>query len=247
MKKKIIALLLCGSMVFAPVSAYASDSMTLEELQEAYKELEKAYNKEVGKTDKKDGKKASKDTMTEHFEADLSVGNYIAGKDIPVGTYNFTATSGNGNVSSTNLYSGGINSIMGSPADEYTQETYNNVSLDDDVVLSLGGDVVLHIVSDNASLSTMQARVIPDDAQTIDLTSGNYTSGTDFPAGTYNVIATSGTGNVSSDNLFDGGINEVMGTDGSAYTVESFNNVVLDEGVILTVANVSIQLVPVGE
>ena len=136
---------------------------------------------------------------------------------------------------------------MGSPADEYTQETYNNVSLDDDVVLSLGGDVVLHIVSDNASLSTMQARVIPDDAQTIDLASGNYTSGTDFPAGTYNVVATSGTGNVSSDNLFDGGINEVMGTDGSAYTVESFNNVVLDEGVILTVANVSIQLVPAGE
>jgi hypothetical protein len=38
-----------------------------------------------------------------------------------------------------------------------------------------------------------------------------------------------------------------MGTDGSAYTVESFNNVVLGEGVILTVANVSIQLVPVGE
>ena len=34
-----------------------------------------------------------------------------------------------------------------------------------------------------------------------------------------------------------------MGTDGSAYTVESFNNVVLDEGVILTVANASIQLV----
>lgn len=247
MKKKIIALLLCGSMVFAPVSAYASDSMTLEELQEAYKELEKAYNKEIGKTDKKDSKKTSKDTMTEHFEADLSSGNYIAGKDIPVGTYNFTATSGNGNVSSTNLYSGGINSIMGSPADEYTQETYNNVSLDDDVVLSLGGDVVLHIVSDNASLSTMQARVIPDDAQTIDLTSGNYTSGTDFPAGTYNVVATSGNGNVSSDNLYEGGINEIMGTDGSAYTVESFNNVILDEGVILTVANVSIQLVPVGE
>ena len=56
MKKKIIALLLCGSMVFAPVSAYASDSMTLEELQEAYKELEKAYNKEIGKTARKQAK-----------------------------------------------------------------------------------------------------------------------------------------------------------------------------------------------
>ena len=174
-------------------------------------------------------------------------GNYIAGKDIPVGTYNFTATSGNGNVSSTNLYSGGINSIMGTPADDYTQETYNNVSLDDDVVLSLGGDVVLHIVSENASLSTMQARVVPDDAQTIDLSSGNYTAGTDFPAGTYNVVATAGNGNVSSDNLYDGGINEIMGTDGSAYTVQSFNNVALDDGVVLTVANVSVQLVPVGE
>ena len=247
MKKKLIALLLCGAMVLAPSTAYASDSMSLEELQEAYKELEKAYNKKIEKTDKKDSSKASKDTMAEHFEADLSAGNYIAGKDIPVGTYNFTATSGNGNVSSTNLYSGGINSIMGTPADDYTQETYNNVSLDDDVVLSLGGDVVLHIVSENASLSTMQARVVPDDAQTIDLSSGNYTAGTDFPAGTYNVVATAGNGNVSSDNLYDGGINEIMGTDGSAYTVQSFNNVALDDGVVLTVANVSVQLVPVGE
>lgn len=247
MKKKMIALLLCSTMILAPSTAYASDSMSLEKLQEAYKELEKSYNKEIGKANKKDSSKASKDTMTEHFEADLSAGNYIAGKDIPVGTYNFTATSGNGNVSSTNLYSGGINSIMGTPADDYTQETYNNVSLDDDVVLSLGGDVVLHIVSENASLSTMQARVVPDDAQAIDLSSGNYTAGTDFPAGTYNIVATAGNGNVSSDNLYDGGINEIMGTDGSAYTVESFNNVILDEGVILTVANVSIQLVPVGE
>lgn len=45
MKKKLIALLLCGAMILAPSTAYASDSMSLEELQEAYKELEKAYNK----------------------------------------------------------------------------------------------------------------------------------------------------------------------------------------------------------
>ena len=239
MKKKMITLLLCGTMVLSPITTYAS---TMDTLKEAYNEIEKITKKSKSKTSKK--------TMTDHFEVDLGAGNYVAGKDIPVGTYNFTAVSGNGNVSSSNLYDGGINAVMGTPANDYTQETYNNVSLDDDVVLSLGGDIVLHIVSENASTSTIQTRVVPDDAQAIDLTAGHYTAVTDFPAGSYNVIATSGFGNVSSDNLYDGGLNEIMGIAGSDPTglsIESFSNLTLDEGVVLSIDGVSVQLVPVGE
>ena len=239
MKKKMITLLLCGTMVLSPITTYAS---TMDTLKEAYNEIEKITKKSKSKTSKK--------TMTDHFEVDLGAGNYVAGKDIPVGTYNFTAVSGTGNVSSSNLYDGGINAVMGTPANDYTQETYNNVSLDDDVVLSLGGDIVLHIVSENASTSTIQTRGVPDDAQAIDLTAGHYTAGTDFPAGSYNVIATSGFGNVSSDNLYDGGLNEIMGIAGSDPTglsIESFSNLTLDEGVVLSIDGVSVQLVPVGE
>ena len=239
MKKKMITLLLCGTMVLSPITTYAS---TMDTLKEAYNEIEKITKKSKSKTSKK--------TMTDHFEVDLGAGNYVAGKDIPVGTYNFTAVSGTGNVSSSNLYDGGINAVMGTPANDYTQETYNTVSLDDDVVLSLGGDIVLHIVYENASTSTIQTRVVPDDAQAIDLTAGHYTAGTDFPAGSYNVIATSGFGNVSSDNLYDGGLNEIMGIAGSDPTglsIESFSNLTLDEGVVLSIDGVSVQLVPVGE
>lgn len=79
----------------------------------------------------------------------------------------------------------------------------------------------------------------------IDLSAGNYTAGKDIPIGIYNITATSGTGNVSSSNMFDGGLNEVMGQEG--FGVTQFNNAVFTEGVTLTVSGTSIQLVPVGE
>ncbi|MFR3389499.1 MAG: hypothetical protein ACLTT1_01605 [[Clostridium] scindens] len=59
------------------------------------------------------------------------------------------------------------------------------------------------------------------------------------------MIATGGTGNVSSSNMFDGGLNEVMGQEG--FGVTEHNNAVFTEGVTLTVSGTSIQLVPVGE
>ena len=64
------------------------------------------------------------------------------------------------------------------------------------------------------------------------------------------MVATSGCGNVSSDNLYDGGINEIMGVAESApadLSIESFSNLVLEEGTVLSVDGVSVQLVPVGE
>lgn len=218
MKRKLVVLVMCSLMAFAPVAASAAESTV------------------------------DSDAKEEHFEVDLGAGNYTAGKDIPAGKYNFTAISGNGNVSSSNLFSGGLNTIMGYPVnDNYTDETYNGVSLDKGIVLSLSGNVVIHAVSENADTTKIEARVVPDDAQTIDLSSGNYTAGTDVPVGIYNVIATGSAGNVSSDNVFDGGINEIMGNDGSDYSISSFSNLVLDENTVLSISGTSVQLVPVGE
>jgi hypothetical protein len=50
----------------------------------------------------------------------------------------------------------------------------------------------------------------------IELSSGHYTAGIDFPAGTYDIVAVSGGGNVSSSNMFSGGINAIMGVDTSS-------------------------------
>lgn len=184
--------------------------------------------------------------VTEHFEADLIAGNYIAGVDIPAGTYNLTATAGSGNVSSSNMYNGGLNEIMGSPADEYSQETFNNLQLPAGETLTLGGTVTLHIVSEDAQTSNVKARTVGNETQT-DLSAGNYTAGTDFPAGVYNIVCTGSMGNVSSDNMYDGGLNEVMGDGSDDFSVSQVNNVSLPEGTVLTISGTSVQLVPVGE
>ena len=184
--------------------------------------------------------------ITEHFETDLTAGNYVAGVDIPAGTYNLTATSGSGNVSSSNMYNGGLNEIMGSPADEYSQETFNNLQLPAGETLSLGGTVTLHIVSEDAQTSNVKARTVGSETQT-DLSAGNYTAGTDFPAGVYNIVCTGGMGNVNSDNMYNGGLNEVMGDGSDEFSVHQVNNVSLPEGTVLTISGTSVQLVPVGE
>lgn len=144
------------------------------------------------------------------------------------------------------MYQGGINEVMGTPGNEYTQETFNGLILPEGETLSLGGNVVLHISSDDALVSKVVARTVGQEVQT-DLTAGNYTAGKDFPAGTYTIVCTSGQGNVSSDNMFDGGLNEVMGSENDGLSVKQVNNVQLPEGVVLTVSGINIQLVPVGE
>lgn len=186
------------------------------------------------------------EAKTEHFEIDLTAGHYTAGIDIPAGIYNLTATSGTGNVNSSNMFDGGLNEVMGTPADDYTVETFNGVKLEENTTLSLTSSVVLHLVSENAAVSSMKARGASA-AAPIDLTAGHYTAGTDFPAGTYNIVATGGSGNVNSDNMFDGGLNEIMGTENDGFSIQHFNNANFKEGATLTISSTSVQLIPVAE
>lgn len=184
-------------------------------------------------------------SATEHFETDLTSGNYVAGVDIPAGTYNLTATSGNGNVSSSNMYSGGINEAMSTQADDLYIESFNNLKLPEGETLSLGGTITLHLVSEDAQTGNLKGRTIGDEVQT-DLSSGNYVAGTDFPAGVYNIVSAGSAGNVSSDNMYDGGLNEILGDGSDGLSVKQVNNVELPKGTTLTISGTSIQLVPVG-
>lgn len=191
-----------------------------------------------------EGKEEKEEIVKEHYEVDLTAGNYTAGKDIPAGTYNLTATAGSGNVSSSNMYNGGLNEIMGVENDGYSQQSFNGVKMEEGVVLTLSGDVTIHMVSEDAQTQLVTGRN-PDESEVIELQAGNYTAGTDFPAGTYRIVAAGTSGNVSSSNMYDGGLNEIMGTDG--FGITEFANAVLEEGTTLTISGTSVQLIPAGE
>lgn len=228
MRKKIVTLLLVG-MLATSVTACGGSSDTIDT---------------SGDGATQDASAESQEPVKEHYEIDLSAGNYIAGKDVPVGTYNITATSGSGNVSSSNMYNGGLNEVMGAENDGISQQSFNGLAMDENVTLSVGGNVVIHLVAEDAQTGNVTARGEASGTP-VDLQAGNYTSGTDFPAGTYTIVATGGSGNVSSSNMFEGGLNEVMGNDG--FGITQFNNAVLPEGETLSISGTSIQLVPVGE
>lgn len=75
------------------------------------------------------------------------------------------------------------------------------------------------------------------------LSSGNYVAGEDFAAGTYDILATEGNGNVYSDNMYDGGINAVMGTDNEmGFYERQYKNIILPEGTTLTIDGVTVKL-----
>jgi hypothetical protein len=201
------------------------------------------------------GPSASASPVTGPADLQLTSGNYTAGNDFPAGEYDITAVSGSGNVSSSNIYSGGINAAMGTEeankaagSDLYEQK-YSNIKLPGDVVLSVSGGVTVRLVSDDASTAPLKPRVQPN-TQTVELGNGNFTAGKDFPAGTYDIVAVSGGGNVSSDNLFSGGINAVMGTKGESKSAgialyeQEYKNIELPQGTALSISGVSIRLIP---
>ncbi len=71
--------------------------------------------------------------------------------------------------------------------------------------------------------------------------SGNYYAGDDFESGTYTITAISGNGNVISDNMFDGGINAIMGTKAGMYEKE-YKNIELPEGTKLEIKGLKVKL-----
>lgn len=82
------------------------------------------------------------------------------------------------------------------------------------------------------------------EARTKTLSNGNFTSGTDFEAGTYTITAVSGGGNVSSSNMYSGGLNAIMGTQGGMYEKE-YKNIKLPKGTTLKISSVTVKLTPV--
>lgn len=179
---------------------------------------------------------------------ELADGHYTAGIDIPIGKCDVIALEGNGNLSSSNLFTGGINEMFGVKDDTgYYTESFTGLKLPEGTVLTVSGGLKVQLTFTSVE-GGFSGRTYHED-QAIDLASGNYEAGVDFEAGVYKIVAASGSGNLSSSNIFDGGVNEMFGVDdGSGWYTPEIQNVTLTEGVELTVSGgLTIKLIPATE
>lgn len=150
---------------------------------------------------------------------------------------------GGGNVSTSNMYSGGMNAIMGVANDGMYEKEYKNISMPDGVVLTISGVTVKITSKEDVDATNLKKRENTA-TKSVTLTSGNYVAGDDFEAGTYDITAVKGDGNVSSDNMYEGGLNAIMGTSGGDMYEKEFKNIVLNEGVTLSISGVTVKLDP---
>lgn len=186
--------------------------------------------------------KASSAAALKPFSTKFSSGYYTSGIDFPAGVYNITAVKGKGNVSSTNMYSGGLNAVMGVDGGDMYEKSYKNVKLSKGEVLSISG-VTIQIDSTEGVDPTLGKRENTATKE-VQLSAGNYISGKDFPEGVYDVVAVSGSGNVSSDNMYSGGLNAVMGVNEDEMYEKEYKNLNFKSGVTLTISGVTVKLVP---
>ena len=194
--------------------------------------------------DKKDPSNKDNDDDKKSYSTKLGAGHYVAGVDFPAGTYNITAVSGAGNVSSSNMFSGGLNEIMSNKEDSLYISSYKNATFEPGTKLSITSSVVINITSRDADVTNVSGRTEAD-SEAIVLRSGTYVAGTDFPEGVYTVVGTGAMGNVSSDNMYYGGLNEIMSSGNSEIGITEFKNATLDKGTRLTISGTTIKLIPV--
>jgi hypothetical protein len=188
-----------------------------------------------------------KDLSSVQKEFTLSAGNYTAGIDFPAGVADVEAVSGTGNLISSNLYNGGVNEMFGIDKDGtgLYSPSFNGLKLPKDTVLTINQNLIVKL--DFVNVTSDFAGRSYDETKAVTLSDGNYTAGTDFPAGIYKIVAISGAGNLSSSNMFNDGLNEMFGIDpqGTGLYSKQFLNVNLDEGVTLSLSGgIKIKLTP---
>lgn len=206
----------------------------------------------VTKTDTIPSSEPSKETEPDlsniETEYTLTAGHYTAGIDIPVGKCDVVAVSGTGNLSSSNMFMGGVNEMFGiDDGNGFYTESFNGLKLPAGTVLSLNNRLVVKLTYTKVERN-FSGRAY-NEASAIELSSGNYTAGEDFPAGIYKITAISGTGNLSSSNMFNGGLNEMFGIDdGTGFYNGQFLNAEFSDGCELTVSGgLIVKLIPIEE
>lgn len=232
MKKKVIIGVCVVLIIIGIAATQGEEENTNKEQKETIK------TEETAKTVEKEEKKKK-----EKFSTFISAGQYTAGIDFPAGNYNIVVKKGSGNVNSSNMYDGGLNEVMGLEDDGMSIKEFSNAKFTDGVTVTVSSDLEIEISTKEADISNMKTRENTT-AEKISLKSGNYIAGKDFKAGTYDIVALKGNGNVSSSNMYEGGLNEIMGVSKDGYSIKKYKNAALEDGVELSISGVDVKLVP---
>ena len=175
----------------------------------------------------------------------LNAGHYTAGIDLPSGRCDVRALSGEGNLSSTNMFSGGINEMFGiDDGSGFYTDSFTGLKMPEGTILSVGGTLSIEITY--SSVEGGYSGRYYDEQHSIEMSSGNFIAGEDFPAGVYSIEAVSGQGNLSSSNMFSEGVNEMFGVDdGSGFYLPRIEHVKLSNGTELSASSgVTVRLIP---
>ena len=179
---------------------------------------------------------------------ELKAGYYYAGIDIPAGKFDATALSGAGNLSSSNMFNGGVNEMFGIDTDsDWYIDSYKGIKLPEGEYLNISSNLTVKL--DYKTITAGASGRKFNEEKAFDLSSGNYTSGEEFTPGIYNIVAVSGLGNLSSSNMYEGGLNEMFGVDAdnTGWYIREFDNVSLPEGTDLEVAGITIKMIPAAD
>lgn len=190
---------------------------------------------------------SSEDLSKVSKEYTLTAGHYTAGIDLPAGQADIAAVSGKGNLSSSNLYNGGVNEMFGiDDGSKLYTSSFKGLSYPKDTVLSLNGRLSVKLTYTKVESNYTGRNYVEADASTF--STGNFKAGEDvnFAAGTYKIVAVSGRGNLSSSNIYDGGVNEMFGIDdGSGMYLNQFMNAEFKDGTTMSVAGgLVVRLIP---
>ena len=172
----------------------------------------------------------------------LRSGNYIAGVDIPSGTYDLEVICGNGYVYSDNYGFGSISQSMGLYDSSY-KSTFHNMVLEDGNIFSINGPT-LKLTSADASKEELPGRE-PWSEEGYVLTSGNYKVGRDFEPGVYDIFYDEGYGYFDTSNSYEGGCANSFGTDDD-WSIQVFYHCDLPEGTEISVSELQVTLYPSG-
>lgn len=196
-----------------------------------------------GQDTQKSTEVVSSQVQTGAVEFDLTAGHYVVGVDIPAGEYNLKAEENSGRVVVSSMYDNGVTIDMTTKKDDLGKKTFTNLKLAAPMVLSVTGELEVELTSKNATLQPFKKVEIV--GKEVTLKPGVYTVGKDIVPGTYDVVAVSGTGNVSSSNMFEGGISEVFTANDKDYGIEKFSNLTLEKGAEFRIDDgATIKLVP---
>ncbi|MDP4153636.1 MAG: hypothetical protein Q8865_09410 [Bacillota bacterium] len=168
-----------------------------------------------------------------HYEAELSSGAYTAGVDFPTGIYDIEAVKGNGFILKDDWSHDHIGGPIGVCEEKPYEKQYLNFYISEGCKLNVHS-VTIKMKTDKASSEKLVTRDQPN-TKTIELISGDYIAGTDFPAGVYDVVEVSGNVSVSCGNAICAALGP--GTDESY--PKQYKNISFKKGAKLSVLSIN--------